>query len=289
VARALSHDKSRRHNSAGELADDLERCLRHEPIEWLRPGPLRRTTMWAYRRPFAAATMLVAVVVCTSLTWLAVHTRLAEARRQVEAQAEATRLWEEDKARARQDMIQLIQLANANNMGTASAADRFDRLLPMLVWLEQFGEWRILEPDGRLALTAERIRLLERDYKRLTTTGRSEHLDAHMTRYVLAHLMLSNGRFDKPRQYLAEIEQLWLPRLAADDPLHLAVEALQRCADALEAPQDQGRLAALSEVEIRLKERKTTQSVHRLVQRIIDDATVGPPATAITPARRAKP
>jgi hypothetical protein len=269
VGRALAHDKAIRHNSAGELADDLERYLRHEPISWLRTGPFRRTAMWAYRRPFTAAGLLVAIVVCASLSWLAVHTRLAEARRQVEAQAEAMRLWEEEKVRTREEIVQLVQIANATNMGSAPAADRFDRLLPMLVWLERFGEWRIFGLDGEIAFTSERIRLLEREYRRMTNSGRSEHLDAHMTRYVLAHLMISHGRYDKPRQYLGEIEKLWLPRLAPDDPLHLAVEALQRCADALEAPQDSERQAALAQVEARLKEAKTTQSVHRLVQRVI--------------------
>ena len=271
VARALSHDKSRRHNSAGELADDLERCLRREPIAWLRPGPIRRTGMWAYRRPFTAAAVLVTLVVCASLTWLAVHTRLAEARRQVEAQAEAVRLWEQDRAQARRDILPFVLITNAKHLANAPAADRFDRLLPMLVWLEQIGKIRVLEPDGMLVMTAERIRRLEREYKRYTTTGRSEHLDTHMTRYVLAHLMLSNGRFDKPPQYLAELEQLWLPKLAPDDPLHLAVEALKRCADVLESPQDPGRLAALSDVEARLRARKTTASVHRLVDRVLKD------------------
>ncbi len=283
VNRALSHDKARRHHSAGELADDLERFLRHEPIAWLRTGPLRRTSMWAYRRPFTAAGVLVGLVVCASFTWLAIHSRLAEARRQVEAQAEATRLWEEDKVRTREEIMQLLQIANATNMGSAPAADRFDRLLPMLVWLERFGEWRVFGPEGKLMMTAESIRLLEREYRRMTNFGRSDHIDAHMTRYVLAHLMLSNGRHDKPPQYLAEIEQLWLPKLAPDDPLHLAVEALKRCADVLKAPQDKDKQAALADVEARLKAAKTTQSVHRLVQRIIAD-TNAPKPPEPTPA-----
>jgi hypothetical protein len=284
IERSLLHDRGRRHHSAGELAEDLERILRHEPIPWLKPGPLKRTGMWAYRHPFTAAALLVGVVLGISFTVQYVHAKDSELRRQAEAHAEAQRLWDEEKAAVRQEIKTLVQIVNAKNLGGASSADRYDRLLPMLVWLEFISNWKILEPDGRLAGAIERLQLLDREYQQMLRTGRGEHFDALMSRYALAHYMISLGQHERPRVLLEELEQMLLPKLAPDDPLHLAVAAMKRCAEAMEAPNDPVRLQALREVEQTLAKRKTTQSVHRLVQRVIARIEDPSPDSASVPA-----
>jgi TolB-like protein/Flp pilus assembly protein TadD len=61
VARCLESDPSARYQSAGALAEDLERWLRHEPIRARRTGVFTRSRKWVRRNP--TSTVLVASLV----------------------------------------------------------------------------------------------------------------------------------------------------------------------------------------------------------------------------------
>jgi TolB-like protein/tRNA A-37 threonylcarbamoyl transferase component Bud32/Flp pilus assembly protein TadD len=61
VARCLEPDRDARYQSAGALADDLERWLRHEPIRARRVGVFIRGRKWVGRNP--TTTMLVGSLV----------------------------------------------------------------------------------------------------------------------------------------------------------------------------------------------------------------------------------
>jgi TolB-like protein/predicted Ser/Thr protein kinase len=58
IARCLESDPNARYNSAGALADDLDRWLRHEPIRARRVGVFTRGRKWVRRNP--TSTVLVA-------------------------------------------------------------------------------------------------------------------------------------------------------------------------------------------------------------------------------------
>ena len=58
--KALEKDPLRRYASAGELADDLGRWLRHEPVRARRAGPGLRMQRWVRRNP-AGAVLIVAL------------------------------------------------------------------------------------------------------------------------------------------------------------------------------------------------------------------------------------
>src|SRR5262245_40466027 len=65
VARALEKDRARRYPSAAELAEDIRRHLRHEPIQARTPSPLYRLGKFVRRRKAAvvAASSLLALFV----------------------------------------------------------------------------------------------------------------------------------------------------------------------------------------------------------------------------------
>ena len=60
--KAIAKDRRERYGSAREMADDLRRFLRGEPIRACPAGPGRRLLYWARRRPAAASLSLMALV-----------------------------------------------------------------------------------------------------------------------------------------------------------------------------------------------------------------------------------
>jgi eukaryotic-like serine/threonine-protein kinase len=78
--KCLEKDPVRRYASAAELADDLERWLRHEPIR-ARPGGIAyRGRKWIRRNPIATA-IAAAVVLCAPRSAGACITRMHKPRR----------------------------------------------------------------------------------------------------------------------------------------------------------------------------------------------------------------
>jgi serine/threonine protein kinase len=54
-SKAMAKDPVDRYATAGQLAADLRAHLAHEPIDWQRPGVVKRTRLLCRRRPAAAA------------------------------------------------------------------------------------------------------------------------------------------------------------------------------------------------------------------------------------------
>ena len=109
LAKATATDPARRYASAGELADDLEHHLRHEPVRARTPSPLHRMRLFARRHRggvAVAAVLMVAVLASLSAALWQAHTaRLAAA----EAQDQAWRARHEaQRANAVRDL--LVQL-----------------------------------------------------------------------------------------------------------------------------------------------------------------------------------
>ena len=86
--RCLEKEPQRRYQSAGELADDLQRFLRHENIKARPVGQLERGWRWCRRNPLVASltgllvtVLLVGIIGVTSQWWRA-EQNLAESERQ---------------------------------------------------------------------------------------------------------------------------------------------------------------------------------------------------------------
>jgi serine/threonine protein kinase/tetratricopeptide (TPR) repeat protein len=68
--KCLEKDPKRRYSSALALAEDLERWLKHEPIQARRTGPLTRATKWVRRNPTSALLAASLVVSAATAGWL---------------------------------------------------------------------------------------------------------------------------------------------------------------------------------------------------------------------------
>ena len=64
--KAMARERDRRYRTAGELADDLRRWVRGEPIHARPVGPVERTYRWAHRNPRVAGLAAALVVVFTA-------------------------------------------------------------------------------------------------------------------------------------------------------------------------------------------------------------------------------
>src|SRR6266513_569858 len=70
--KCLEKDPKRRYSSALALAQDLERWLRHEPIQARRTGPVTRGKKWLHRNPsnaFAGASLAGLIAALSVIIW----------------------------------------------------------------------------------------------------------------------------------------------------------------------------------------------------------------------------
>src|SRR6266581_855803 len=69
--KCLEKDPRRRYSSALALAEDLERWLKHEPIEARRTGIFARGTKWVRRNPTSALLVACLVALAVAAGWIA--------------------------------------------------------------------------------------------------------------------------------------------------------------------------------------------------------------------------
>jgi Flp pilus assembly protein TadD len=89
--KCLQKDPGKRYRTAADLADDLERFIRHEPIQARPPGRLERCLRWVRRRPATAGLLAAVVLLVAAGTvggWLIYQQRTAAHARQVQTDQE---------------------------------------------------------------------------------------------------------------------------------------------------------------------------------------------------------
>jgi hypothetical protein len=235
--KAMAHAREDRYHSAGELADDLERWLRHEPIPWTRPGPIRRFLLVARRRP--VRTILAAAGVAAVATALGVmEYNAAKERERVvrvsqEAAAETKREVARISERVRSHIRFFAQAALAGN-----PTDVVDSVLPTLVWLQFLSDFPVLREDGRVPDAADRERLLRAMVDAAEGEGRANHVDALLAKSALAHFLLGDGEWEEPTRLIADLRAGWQARLDPRDPIWQSLDAMDACAEANRAMRE---------------------------------------------------
>jgi hypothetical protein len=154
VMKCLEKDRTRRYESAGALARDIERYCADEPVEAFPPSAtyrLRRFTR-KHRKPLAVAVALLALLVAgaATSTWQALRAtraeqRALEAAASMQAQRDETRLAVTRQVAERLDG-DLRQLEMAGQMLAATVAQRADwREADLERWMRA-----VLEQDERI-------------------------------------------------------------------------------------------------------------------------------------------
>lgn len=229
--RALATRPELRHHSAGELADDLDRWLRHEVIPWAPTPALRRVTLWAKRRPTRAVLVVAAAVIVIGTVAFqqqaAAEARARQARAQALAVEIANNSIEETKAKVRAHLRFMYNFAASGDPEGIQ-----DRVLPMLVWLEWLVDTPVIGEDARISLAADRVEALRSMTAQINALGGPARLDDLLARYSLAYFLIEAGDSAEATGHLAKVREVWAPRLHPDDPIWVAITALEACAGA---------------------------------------------------------
>ncbi len=126
--KCLEKDPARRYPTARELADELERCRRDEPIRARAIGPLEKLARWCRRQPGLAASLAISMLLLVALTLLSV-THAARLKREG-ALTRAAREQAEEKlhasylAQARAGRLSGLAGRRSQSLAAISAAAR---------------------------------------------------------------------------------------------------------------------------------------------------------------------
>ncbi len=115
--KAMAKEPARRYQTARDLADDLRRFLREEPIHARPVGALERAWRWAKRRPAAAALVMMSSVAVLALggvlTGVYFNARLREALAISEQEKERATIAQQAEAQARKHEEEQRKIAEA--------------------------------------------------------------------------------------------------------------------------------------------------------------------------------
>ncbi len=226
VAKAMDVDPARRYASADELADDLERFLRHEPIVAVPDG--LATRMWKFvrrnRRTVFAASL--AAIVTTAIAAFAVAWYLDWKERPARAAALITKARQrladpQSRVRAAYPQSLPTQLDDTEReRGTRDAVALYDEAIGLVVQPERIHAERAavatVVSGGEYAGSDERAAgiaaFLSGDSERALRCWRKATIDGPVDPLVevfLGQRQLENGEFAAAYAHLLRVEREW--------------------------------------------------------------------------------
>jgi serine/threonine protein kinase len=163
ILKSLGKNPADRYASAQDLADDLHRFLRDEPIRAKRPSPVERVRKWARRHPSligaGVVVMFVTLVISLSSNWLITQannrTKTALAQEQLRAE-EAERQFRQ----ARRAVDLLVEVSQQELLNKPPMQGLRRRLLEAAIsYYQDFISQRRDNPSTQAELIAEENRL----------------------------------------------------------------------------------------------------------------------------------
>jgi predicted Ser/Thr protein kinase len=225
--RSLATLPADRYNSAAAFADDLEAWLRHEPISWTRPSILRRTRLWARRKPaFAASVAMIVVLLITGGIALRHFASIADQRRLDAAVAEARA---EEVERARAAAHERVVQFRAQYLAAIEAG--LPGQLLSIIWL---AEW-LYEPTvlgtgpERFDLWRARVAGVRDKLENARAAGGEDGFQTLLWESALGFWLIEED-CREAETMLGENRRKWGAILQPDDPWLVHLEAMRACA-----------------------------------------------------------
>ena len=149
------------YETAGALADDLERFLRHEPIHARPIGRIERGGRWARRNPTAVSLLVSLLVLCGVLIAQGMRELASAARRRAE-KAHLTARWESGALLVKQGRFADARtiLGRLADGGFEDLRRRIDRSLADLNLVEELdavGLNRVSVSDGHYDMRSNKV------------------------------------------------------------------------------------------------------------------------------------
>jgi serine/threonine protein kinase len=221
VLKAIGKHPADRYATARELAEDLHRFLRHEPIRARRATAIQRFRKWLRRHPsvpVAASVLLVLLTAASVIGAVLIGNEQAKTRKYYELsldeQAKTRQAYEQEQQRAKEaderfrlarravdDMIKTSEEELADNPHLQGLRKKL--LESALAYYEQFINQRSDDPaiQAELAVTRDKVQQMLSDLAELEGTG---HLYLLNEPDVLADLEVD----DSQRTRLRDLNQL---------------------------------------------------------------------------------
>ncbi|MCG8461090.1 MAG: serine/threonine-protein kinase [Holophagales bacterium] len=222
VARAIARERDERYASVAELAADVERHLRHEPVEAMPPDLEDRLRKLVRRhRAGVAAALLALAALVVAMVGVAVglvraRTAEAEARAQAERAMAAERQAQDEAASTREVadfLVQLFEVADPTRLrgNEITARELLDR------GAERIGQELRDRPRvrarmlrtlgtvyGRLGLFEQAVALLEESLDSSLPILGPDHAEVAETRAALGQVYHQQGRLGEAESSLRE-------------------------------------------------------------------------------------
>jgi serine/threonine protein kinase len=257
--RALAPQPEDRYASAAMLADDLDRWLGLQPIDWTRPSVPRRTKLWARRKPALAFASVVILGLTIAGAAIAGHFASVANERKIAVALAEMKVKQEEAYNAFTARI-LTQIRT----GLSQIADQERFLTDMLItaWVCEYiyGPQALGSPEEVNETWARRADAVRQMLDERRNEGRGETIETLLLEQMLAFWRVSAGDHAEAIDLLDHNIAAWTS-VRPDDPMVAELQMIRTCAEVnrLSDPQTvfaepEARSSAIDSLQTTLRE-----------------------------------